>query len=147
LTGLIGVPLQFLIQFKGLELTTVSHAALMVGTLPVLLALSSALFFRERLNGLEWGALSVSALGAGLIAISSAHSTHAPQPTAKGDLLVLISMVAAVIMILLSKRLMAQYDSLQVTASMIIVGTSLLLIWVGSRSLCTFISPRKPGSR
>src|SRR5271168_3295559 len=29
----LGVPLQFLVQFRGLSLTTVSHASLMVGTL------------------------------------------------------------------------------------------------------------------
>ena len=33
-----GVPLQFLIQFYALSITTVSHAALMVGTMPVILA-------------------------------------------------------------------------------------------------------------
>jgi drug/metabolite transporter (DMT)-like permease len=46
----VGVPVQFLMQFKGLQLTTVSHAALIVGTLPVLLALSSTFFLRERLS-------------------------------------------------------------------------------------------------
>lgn len=33
--SVIGVPVQFLIQFKGLQLTTVSHASLIVGVLPV----------------------------------------------------------------------------------------------------------------
>ena len=39
----LGVPLQFLIQFSGLALTTVSHASLMVGTMPVLLAVAAVL--------------------------------------------------------------------------------------------------------
>jgi EamA-like transporter family protein len=34
--SVIGFPVQFMVQFKGLELTTVSHASLIVGTLPVL---------------------------------------------------------------------------------------------------------------
>jgi len=33
----LGVPVQFLLQFYGLSLTTVSHASLMVGTMPVIL--------------------------------------------------------------------------------------------------------------
>src|ERR1700744_805470 len=37
----LGVPLQFLLQFRGLALTTVSHASLMVGTMPVILALGA----------------------------------------------------------------------------------------------------------
>src|SRR3979490_2861723 len=35
LASIVGIPLQFLIQFKGLALTTVSHASLMVSTLPI----------------------------------------------------------------------------------------------------------------
>ena len=31
--AVVGVPVQFLMQFKGLQLTTVSHASLIVGTL------------------------------------------------------------------------------------------------------------------
>jgi len=39
----LGIPIQFLLQFAGLARTTVSHASLMVGTLPVLLALGATL--------------------------------------------------------------------------------------------------------
>src|SRR5581483_6253910 len=71
LAAITGVPLQFVLQFQGLARTTVSHASLLVGTLPVLLALSAAMFLGERLHGVEWLALFVSALGAVLIAMSS----------------------------------------------------------------------------
>jgi len=47
-----GIPIQFLLQFHGLALTTVSHASLMVGSMPVLLAAAAALFAGERLTGL-----------------------------------------------------------------------------------------------
>jgi drug/metabolite transporter (DMT)-like permease len=50
LASIVGVPLQFLIQFKGLSLTTVSHASLMVSTLPILLALSAVFFLHEKLR-------------------------------------------------------------------------------------------------
>ena len=63
LASVIGVPLQFLVQFAGLRLTTVSHASLIVGTLPMLLALSSALSLHERLNVVESGALLGSGFG------------------------------------------------------------------------------------
>ncbi len=43
LCAFLGVPLQFLLQFHGLVLTTVSHASLMVGAMPVLLAAAAAL--------------------------------------------------------------------------------------------------------
>jgi drug/metabolite transporter (DMT)-like permease len=128
--SLIGIPVEFLIQFKGLQLTSVSHASLIVGILPVLLALSSALFLHERLRYFEWGLLGLSALGALLVALSSADSERGPQSSLRGDLLVLISLCGAAAMILLSKRLIASHGALPVTASTIIAGTTMLLIWV-----------------
>ena len=130
IAGGIGVPVQFLVQFKGLQLTTVSHASLIVGVLPVLLALSSALFLNERLSRLEWGALAPSALGTMLIALSGRNRMSGPHPSVAGDLLVLLSMFAAVAMILCSKRLINRYDALHVTATMIVIGTIMLLVWV-----------------
>jgi drug/metabolite transporter (DMT)-like permease len=127
--SIIGIPLQFLIQFKGLALTTVSHASLMVSTLPVLLALTSAVFLRERLRAFEWCVLGLSSIGAGLISVS--HNGPGPQPSIKGDLLVVVSMVAAVVMTVLTKKLMNTYDPLYVTSSMIVTGTVPLLIGVG----------------
>jgi drug/metabolite transporter (DMT)-like permease len=51
----LGVPVVFLLQFKGLSLTTVSHAALMVGTLPMLLAIAAVLFAGEQLHSKSRG--------------------------------------------------------------------------------------------
>jgi drug/metabolite transporter (DMT)-like permease len=62
LASLVGIPSQFLIQFKGVSLTTASHASLMVSTLPVLLALTSTIFLRERLRPGEWIVLFLSPL-------------------------------------------------------------------------------------
>jgi drug/metabolite transporter (DMT)-like permease len=125
----VGGPVQFVLQFRGLQLTTVSHASLIVGVLPVILALSSAFFLHERLHLLEWGMLAISATGAVLIALSSRNSASGPQPSLKGDLLVLLSMFAAAAMILCSKRLLERHDALQVTASLIASGTIMLIFW------------------
>jgi drug/metabolite transporter (DMT)-like permease len=125
----IGFPVQFLIQFKGLELTSVSHASLIVGTLPVMVALASVAFLHEHLNRVEWAILLLSPIGAMLIALSSKHSTRRTGPTLTGDLLVMLSMAAAAIFILLSKRLLHKYDSVEMTAWMILLGTAMLVIW------------------
>jgi len=126
----IGIPVQFLIQFQGLQLTTVSHASLIVGALPILLAATSALFLKERLGRLEWAALGLSTCGAVLIALSGADASAGPKPDWHGDLLVLLSLCAAVAMILCSKRLMATHGALEVTATTIVIGTGMLPAWV-----------------
>ena len=52
LAAFFGIPIQFMLQFHGLVLTTVSHAALMVGAMPVLLAAAAALFAGSGWTGL-----------------------------------------------------------------------------------------------
>src|ERR1700736_6797906 len=87
----LGVPLQFLLQFYGLSLTTVSHAALMVGTMPVILAVGATLFAHERMDAIGWAALAGSTAGAALIALSGKHG-HAGEASLTGDLLVVASL-------------------------------------------------------
>ena len=127
IASVIGIPVQFLMQFKGLQLTTVSHASLIVGALPVLIALSSVWFLQERLTPVEWAVLSLSPLGVLVIALSSRSAANGSGPTLAGDLLVFVSMIAATVMILLTKRLTSKYDSLQITAWMLVLGTLELL--------------------
>ena len=69
ISAALGVPVQFLLQFHGLVLTTVSHAALMVGTVPVLLAAAAALFAGERLDAVGWLALFGATAGVVLISV------------------------------------------------------------------------------
>lgn len=104
LTAAIGVPLQFLVQFEGLARTSVSHASLMIGTLPMLLAVAAVLFSAERLDPVGWLLLVGSSLGAGLIVLG-ARGGDSAGTSVVGDLLVVISLFAAVAWILLSQRL------------------------------------------
>jgi drug/metabolite transporter (DMT)-like permease len=127
-----GVPLQFLIQFYGLSITTVSHAALMIGTMPVILAVGAAVFAHERMDLVGWMALAGSTCGAGLIALGA--GSHAKGgATLAGDLLVVVSMLIALSWILINKGLMARHSHVVVTAYGLAVGTLMLMVWVPVR--------------
>src|SRR4029078_11079832 len=69
--AVLGVPVQFLVQFEGLARTTVSHASLMIAALPILLAGGAARFTRERLTRQHWPSLAVATAGAVLIGTAS----------------------------------------------------------------------------
>ncbi len=84
LASFLGVPVQFLIQFYGLSLTTVSHASLMVGTMPVILAVGAVVFARERMDAVGWSALLGSTTGAALIALSGRSLGESGGPVAGG---------------------------------------------------------------
>ena len=124
--SVLGVPVLYLVQFKGLALTTVSHASLMVGTLPMLLAIAAVLFSGEGLHFGGWLALLASTVGAGLIALSSKKVSGTAHASFRGDLLVVLSMFAAIAWILISKRLMRQHSAVMVTASVYWIGTMIL---------------------
>src|SRR5580700_3660312 len=111
ISAAFGIPIQFLLQFHGLALTTVSHASLMVGAMPVLLAAAAALFAGERLDWMGWLALCGSTVGAALVVLGGSRATTGNEtPTLSGDLLVISSLVTALAWILLSKRLMRTHS-------------------------------------
>ena len=130
IAALLGVPVQFLIQFAGLARTTVSHASLMVGALPVLLAAGSALFAHEKVTKGRWVALFASMIGAGLIAFGA--SSGEGQASLSGDLLVVLSLFTAIAWILISQRLMksGRYSPVAASAYVITAGTLMLIVWV-----------------
>jgi len=131
LSAALGIPIQFLLQFEGLARTTVSHASLMVGTMPVLLALGATLFAGERLDWVGWLALAGSTLGAALIVLGGRGAGVAGiAPSLGGDLLVVLSLVIALGWILLNKSLMQAHGPLAVTAYGIFSGTLMLAAWV-----------------
>jgi drug/metabolite transporter (DMT)-like permease len=138
----LGIPIQFLIQFHGLARTTVSHASLMVGAMPVLLAAAAALFAGERLDAIGWTALFGSTLGAALIVLGGSHdpATHG-EPTLIGDLLVVASLCTALAWILLSKKQMQTHNPAVVTALTILPGTAMLAVWVMSPWLINLCLP------
>jgi drug/metabolite transporter (DMT)-like permease len=133
-TAFFGVPLQFLVQFHGLSLTTVSHASLMVGTLPVILAVGAAVFAHERMDTIGWVALAASTTGAAMIALGGKHGTpDIGGASLTGDLLVVLSMLIALFWILLNKSLMTRHSHVVVTAYGALLGTLMLAVWVPLR--------------
>lgn len=122
-----GVPLQFLIQFKGLSLTTLAHASLMIGTMPVVLAGAAALFLHERLDAVGWCALVASTAGACLIALSGRNAGGA---SLLGDALVVLSLLIALVWILGNKDLLSRHSALTVSARSLVLGTVMMALWV-----------------
>ena len=133
LAAFLGVPVQFIVQFAGLDRTSVSHASLMVGNLPVLLAAGAALFAHERVTAGRWIALFASTTGAALIAFGALKGEAGAQATVIVDLLVVASLLAAVAWVLLSQRLMQtgrDYSPMITSAYVMTAGTVMLATWV-----------------
>lgn len=128
------IPIQFLVQFEGLARTTASHASLMVGTLPLTLAIAAVIFTNERLDRVGWSMIVISTIGAILIVLQ-AHEARGSVggPTLIGDLLVLGSLFAGVAWVLLTQRVMHAghgYSSIAMTVYVVFLGSAMLFLWV-----------------
>ena len=127
--ALFGIPVQFLVQFYGLAHTTLAHAALMVGTMPVILAIGACVFLHERLDTVGWLALAGSCAGAGLIALSHSSSTVG-SATVFGDGLVIVSMLVSLFWILTNMRLLNRHAPATVSSYGLLLGTAMLVVLV-----------------
>lgn len=130
LTGLLMVPLTFLLQVGGLMFTSATSAALLVGTGAPLLAIAAVLFEGERLGRRGWTAVAVSCVGVViLVGVPGAGDDW------RGNLMVFLSMIVSTAWIILAKRLAGRYPALHATGWILLFGTLFLipasLLWAG----------------
>lgn len=135
LASFLGVPLQFLLQYAGLARTSVSHAALMVGTVPVMIGAAAVLFVGERMRARGWVAVLVSAAGVAVIVAGAGARGRSRigdpnAPSVIGDALVVAGLMSATAWVLMAKRLMRRYSSVTVTAYVLGIGTVMTTVWV-----------------
>ena len=87
-SGAIGFGAVILLQNAGIERTSVSHAAVVIGAAPVLVALIAAGLGQTATRPLTWAGYGVALVGIALVAGAGGGGS-----TPRGDLLVLASVV------------------------------------------------------
>jgi drug/metabolite transporter (DMT)-like permease len=130
IASFLGIPVQYLVQFYGLSLTTVSHASLMVGSMPVLLGAAATLFAGERLDRIGWVALVSSTIGVALIVLAGHRLPGGNGPSLVGDLLVLLALLVSLFWILMNKRLMERHPPAVITVYGVYSGAIMIAAWV-----------------
>jgi drug/metabolite transporter (DMT)-like permease len=121
-TGVLCVPVGYMIHFAGLERTSVTHASLLVGVGPAFLAIAASILGIERVSRRNWAAIVLSSLGV-LIMIG----VPGGDGDLVGDLLVFISMLIATAWILASQRLSRRLGAMLATSWILLIGTIALL--------------------
>lgn len=109
--GAVGYGGQILVQNAGIAHTSVSHAALLVGATPVLVAVIAAVRQGRVARPVAWVGFAVSLVGVGLVAASGTSGT-----TFTGDGLVMASLVCSASFTVAQARLLAGRDPVAVTA-------------------------------
>jgi drug/metabolite transporter (DMT)-like permease len=109
--GALGYGAVILVQNAGIERTSVSHAALIVGVVPVLVALLAAALGRGRTGPLAWLGFALALAGVGLVAGGGGGNA-----SGLGDGLVLLSVTLSAAAVTAQPRLLAGRDPVAVTA-------------------------------
>jgi O-acetylserine/cysteine efflux transporter len=109
--GAVGYGGSILLQNAGIARTNVSHAALLVGATPVLVAVIAAVRHRRVARPVAWMGFAASLLGVALVAAGGADGT-----TFAGDGLVGASLVGSAWFTVAQERLLPGRDPVAVTA-------------------------------
>ena len=110
--GALGYGGSVLLQNAGISRTSVTHAALLIGAVPVLVAIIAAVWHRTVARPLAWFGFTVSLGGIGLITAGGGGG----GTTLAGDGLVLASLVLSATVTVAQGRLLTGRDPVAVTA-------------------------------
>jgi drug/metabolite transporter (DMT)-like permease len=110
-SGAIGFGVVIVLQNAGIERTSVSHAAVVVGAIPVLVALIAAGFGTTATRAVTWAGYGVALLGIALVA-----GANGGGASTRGDLMVFGAVVLSAAFIVVQPRLLAGRDAAAVTA-------------------------------
>jgi drug/metabolite transporter (DMT)-like permease len=109
--GAAGLGGSVLVQNAGLEKTSVTHAALLIGAGPVLVAVITAAWQHNVARPVAWAGFAISLGGVAVVAAG-----HGGGATSAGDALVLLSVLIASAMTVAQGRLLQGRDPAAVTA-------------------------------
>jgi drug/metabolite transporter (DMT)-like permease len=117
--GLIGHCAYQFCFVGGVNQTSVSNAALIIGVTPVAVAVLSALIGRERITGLHWSGAAISVAGLYFVV---GHGAEFGGRTFRGDLLIMASVSCWTVYTLGASRLIARHSPLFVTGTTMAIG-------------------------
>ncbi len=120
--GALGFGVVILLQNAGIARTSVSHAALLVGAIPVLVALIAAGLGQGVARPVTWGGYAVALAGVAMVAGAGGEGA-----SLGGDLLVLASVGLSAVFIVIQPRLLAGRDPAAVTAVQFLAGAGIAL--------------------
>ena len=124
--GVMGHTAYQVLFIEGIARTTASHAALIFGVSPVVVAILSSLLGHERIRMTGWlGA--ASAFGGVYLIMAGKAPAGGPAPSLRGDLLVLAAAVSWCIYTVMAHPLLSRHSPLKVTALSLGWGVLLML--------------------
>lgn len=125
LAASVVLSLHFLIQAIGLQFTSATNTAWLVATIPVFIAILSAIFLKERLSSLKIGGIALATLGV-ILLVSEGKLSSLGWLNSAGDWIILSSSVTWGTYTIMTRNITRTNNPLAVSLAILIVPTLLL---------------------
>lgn len=122
LCGLTGVAFNQLMFFKGLEITSLSNASIIMTINPILVLIMSSVILKQKPNGRKKIGILFGAIGAIALIVLSSKNIGLNNSSVRGDLYILINATSYAIYLVTVKPLMAKYKPLTVISIVFAIG-------------------------
>lgn len=120
--GLIGNLLYQMLFIVGLNLTKAANASVMLGTIPIWVALLSQFFTEEKLTLLKSIGVVFAFVGVTFIVIGGDNEISFQSETFLGDIITILSAIVWGVYTIFSKKYLKFYNSTQFSAFMALIG-------------------------
>src|SRR5215467_13592069 len=110
-SGAVGYGGSVVLQNAGITRTSVTHAALLIGSVPVMVAVIAAVWQRAVARPVAWAGFALALAGVGLVT-----GGHGGGASALGDVLVLVSLLVSAMFTVAQTQLLAGRDPVAATA-------------------------------
>ncbi|MFO0585122.1 MAG: DMT family transporter [Anaeromyxobacter sp.] len=132
-SGFLEPGMAYAVGLLGLQLTTASTAAIIGATETPMIVLLAALFLRERMGLLALGFAALAGLGVGLLMLPDLQGLAGGSLA--GDLLMVLSTFIAAVYVVISRRIVGDFDALplatiQQTGGLVVAA----LLWLVARN-------------
>lgn len=119
--GVLGLAFTYVLTYVGMRYTMASHAALLIATEPVFIAILSAVFLRERLRGTRVLAILVGLAGVYII-VNNGVRPVGVSVRLVGDALITLALVCEAMASVVGKQLVSRYHPMAVISYEMTIG-------------------------
>lgn len=124
--GLIGNVLYQWLFIVGIDLTLSANAAVMLGTIPIWIAIFSHLFTDKKMTRLKTIGVVLAFTGVAAIVSGGANPLSLASETFRGDLIIVCAAVTWAVFTIRSRQFLKRYTALQFSGMMTLTGAVLL---------------------
>lgn len=125
--GVAGIFISTQGSYLAISLTTASNVVLLQAASPVMIALGARFYLGDRLHGMQWLGVAVSAAGVLLVITNGRLVSLRPGDVNSGDVLNLFTLAGWSAYTVYSKRVLATYTPAMLTTAAYVVGTLLMI--------------------